>query len=306
MTTAVDVNRTPPVSEAPASCAAAPSRPRLNVRSHGRTDPGLKRSNNEDQFLIAALSKALQIQGSSLEQAEVQFGDSMGHLFVVADGCGGHAGGEKASQLAVRSIEQFVIDTLNWCARLRPAAEGDGLLGEFQKALAQANDRLIREADRRPELHGMATTLTLAYFLDHDLFVAHVGDSRCYLLRNGLLYRLTRDHTMVAEMVRRGLVKPEDAAHHAYRHVVTNVVGGSDPGVQVEMHKLALEGGDCAAALLRRPDRDGPRRGDPQCPRHRRSPTRPRRATGWWRWPTRRAARTTSRWWRPLRRAGAG
>jgi serine/threonine protein phosphatase PrpC len=91
----------------------------------------------------------------------------------------------------------------------------------------------------------MATTLTLAYFLHHDLFVAHVGDSRCYLLRSNLLYRLTRDHTMVAEMVRRGVLKPEEAAHHAYRHVVTNVVGGSDPGVQVEMHKVALEAGDC-------------------------------------------------------------
>ncbi len=245
MTSAADVKLTTTVADAPASCAAGPARSCLNVRSHGRTDPGLKRSNNEDQFLIAALSKALQVQGSSMEQPDVTFGDPLGHLFLVADGCGGHAGGEKASQLAVRSIEQFVVDTLNWCAQLRPAAEGDGLLGEFQKALSQANDRLIREADRRPELHGMATTLTLAYFLGHELFVAHVGDSRCYLLRNGLLYRLTRDHTMVAEMVRRGLVKPEDAAHHAYRHVVTNVVGGSDPGVQVEMHKLSLESGDC-------------------------------------------------------------
>ena len=91
----------------------------------------------------------------------------------------------------------------------------------------------------------MATTMTLGYFFHRELFVAHVGDSRCYLLRNGLLYRLTRDHTFVAEMVRRGVLKPEEAANHAYRHVVTNVVGGDDSGVQVEMHKLALEGGDC-------------------------------------------------------------
>ncbi len=239
---AVDLNRTP-AAPPPSSCP--PARPSLTVHSHGRTDPGLKRPNNEDQFVIAALSKALHVQDSSLEQPEVQFGDPLGHLFVVADGCGGHAGGEKASQLAVRSIEQFIVETLNWCAQLRAGQEGDALLGEFQKALAQANDRLLREADRRPELHGMATTLTLAYFLHRDLFVAHVGDSRGYLLRNGLLYRLTRDHTMVAEMVRRGLVKPEDAAHHAYRHVVTNVVGGTDPGVQVEMHKLVVENGDC-------------------------------------------------------------
>jgi protein phosphatase len=90
----------------------------------------------------------------------------------------------------------------------------------------------------------MATTLTLACCLGRDLFVAHAGDSRCYLLRRGLLYRLTSDHTLVAEMVRRGALPAEEAAHHAYRHVVVNVVGGSDPGVQVELHKIPLDAGD--------------------------------------------------------------
>ena len=228
---------------APQPAAAACARP-LAVRSHGCTDQGKKRSSNEDQFLVATLSKALQVQQTSLDQPEVQFGSPLGYLFVVADGVGGNAAGEKASAMAVHSIEQFTVDALNWCSHLRPAAEGDGLLAEFKTALSQANDRLIDAAQRRPELHGMATTLTLAYFLRRELFVAHVGDSRCYLLRNNMLYRLTRDHTLVAEMVRRGMLKPEEAAHHAYRHVVTNVVGGDDPGVQVEMHKMPLEAGD--------------------------------------------------------------
>ena len=115
---AVESNRTP-AAPSPSSCP--PARPSLTVHSHGRTDPGLKRPNNEDQFVIAALSKALHVQDSSLEQPEVQFGDPLGHLFVVADGCGGHAGGEKASQLAVRSIEHFIVETLNWCASFGPA-----------------------------------------------------------------------------------------------------------------------------------------------------------------------------------------
>ena len=242
---ATDVKLAPTAPSSDAACPAGLTKPELTVRSHGRTDIGRKRPTNEDQYLVATLTKALRVQDSSVDQPEVQFGDPQGYLFLVADGCGGHAGGEKASQLAVHSIEQFIVETLNWCAQLRPGAEGDSLLGEFKKALAQANDQLIHEADRRPELHGMATTLTLAYFLRRELFVAHVGDTRCYLLRNGMLYRLTRDHTMVAEMVRRGLLKPEEAAHHAYRHVVTNVVGGADPGVQVEMHKLPVEAGDC-------------------------------------------------------------
>lgn len=229
------------------SVAGAPPTERrpLTVFSHGCTDKGKVRSLNEDQFLIATLSKALQVLQSSVGEPDVRIGGPRGYLFLVADGVGGSAAGEKASAMAVNSIENFAIDTLSWCSQLRTGGDGDGLLGEFKTALGQANDRLIREANRRPELHGMATTLTLAYFLGRELFVAHVGDSRCYLLRNNMLYRLTRDHTLVAEMVHRGLLKPEEAAGHAYRHVVTNVVGGDDSGVQAEVHKLSLEGDDC-------------------------------------------------------------
>jgi protein phosphatase len=215
----------------------------LTVRSHGMTDPGRKRTTNEDQFLIAVLSKALQVQQTSLPRDEVQYSVPQGHLFLVADGVGGNAAGERASALAVNAIENFVLDTLNWCLQLRSNAT-DALLTEFRHALEQADDQLIHESRRRPELHGMGTTLTLAYCLGDALFVAHVGDSRCYLLRRGLLYRLTRDHTLVAEMVRRGLLRPEEAEHHGYRHIITNVVGGAGPGVEVEVHKLPLEAGD--------------------------------------------------------------
>jgi protein phosphatase len=219
------------------------ARPVLTPRSHGLTDKGRVRSKNEDQFLIADLAKALQIRGSSLPQGEVQYSGPQGHLFLVADGVGGSAGGEKASALAVNTVENYVLDTLSWCIHLR-GKDGDGALAEFQRALKQADQKLCREANKRPELHGMGTTLTLAYFLDNELFVAHVGDCRCYLLRGGLLYRLTRDHTMVEEMVRHGYLKPEEAAKHSFRHVITNVVGGSSPGVEVEVHKLTLEGDD--------------------------------------------------------------
>ena len=220
----------------PAPCAS----PR-----HGQTDTGESATSNEDQFLIAVLSRAMRVLQTSVDQPEIILGAPEGYLFIVADGVGGHAAGEKASEMAVSSIERFVVDTLKWCIHLRSTTAGDPILLEFQKALSQANDKVIYEADKNPEWHGMATTITLGYFFDREIFVAHVGDSRCYLLRAGLLYRLTRDHTLVAEMVRRGVLKPEEAAHHAYRHVVTNVVGGDDSSVQVEMHKMALDGGDC-------------------------------------------------------------
>jgi protein phosphatase len=103
---------------------------------------------------------------------------------------------------------------------------------------------VLAEAAQHPELRGMGTTLTLAYTLNDALFVAHVGDSRCYLCRHGILYRLTRDHTLVEDMVRRGALLAEEAAKHRWRHVITNVVGGDAREVKVEVHKVRLEAGD--------------------------------------------------------------
>jgi protein phosphatase len=103
---------------------------------------------------------------------------------------------------------------------------------------------VLAEADVRPELHGMATTLTLAFSLNGMLFVAHVGDTRCYLFRRDSLYRLTRDHTLVEEMVRRGHLRADEAAGRHWRHIVTNVLGGDSPAVTVEVHKVQLEAGD--------------------------------------------------------------
>jgi protein phosphatase len=214
----------------------------LRVQSHGRTDPGRVRERNEDQFLIADLTHALQSRQSSLDEPEVRYSPPQGSLFVVADGVGGHAGGERASALAVNTVEKFMLDTLDWCARL--SGDDNLVLAEFQRALVRADRKLLQEARRQPELHGMATTLTLAYAVNDELYIAHVGDSRCYLLRSGTLCQLTNDHTLVDELVRNGVLKPEEAAGHRLRHVVTNVVGGHDRGVKVELHKLPLEAGD--------------------------------------------------------------
>lgn len=223
---------------------AAPTKhPRLHVRSYGLTDRGRVRPSNEDQFLIGVLAKTMHVQDSSLPQPKVQHSREQGYLFIVADGMGGHAGGQAASALAVDSIGSFALDTLKWFFELE-GREADQLLAEFRTALRQADARIFAEMAQRPELEGMGTTLTMAYSLDDELFVAHVGDSRGYLFREGKLYRLTRDHTMVEDMIRQGYLQPEEAAHHRLRHVITNVVGGNDLGVQVEVHKLHLEPDD--------------------------------------------------------------
>jgi protein phosphatase len=214
-----------------------------SVQSFGMTDPGLVRPSNEDQFLIARLTKALRVQQASLPQSRLQYSNEQGHLFVVADGMGGHQAGEQASALAVDAIESFVLNTLKWFMHLR-GAEGQTLLNEFHAALQQADARIFQEASRNSEWWGMGTTLTMAYALHRDLFVAHVGDSRCYLFRSGELFQLTHDHTLVQELVQHGHLPPEEASRHRLRHVVTNVLGSTEPGVRPEVHKVQLEAGD--------------------------------------------------------------
>jgi PPM family protein phosphatase len=163
--------------------AADPSaRPPLTVRTFGLTDPGRVRPSNEDQFLVAELSKAMRVQYASLPQPKTQYADERGYLFIVADGVGGNQGGEQASALAVESIEAFTLNTLKWFFRLKGTEEQD-ILMEFQVALQQADAKVCQEAAQHRELTGMGTTVTMAYAFGSRLFLIHVGDSRCYLYR---------------------------------------------------------------------------------------------------------------------------
>jgi len=215
----------------------------FNIRSFGLTDVGKVRDHNEDQFLIGSMVKSLQVHSTSLPQANLQQSSDRGHLFIVADGMGGHAAGERASALAISSVEGFVLQTLQWFKQLTSQGEHE-ILRDFRRALTQANNHVLADAAEHPELAGMGTTLTLAYAFGAELFVAHVGDSRCYLHHNGSLHRLTKDHTYVEELVRAGALTPEQAANHRWRHAVTNAVGGRTSDVNVELHKLFLAAND--------------------------------------------------------------
>ena len=215
----------------------------LTVTSFGLTDPGQVRSHNEDQFLVAVLHKTLEVQQSSFSQPDTLESSDRSFLFVVADGLGGRKAGEEASAIAIDSVESFVLGAFKWFAKFK-GTDQDQVLDDFQNALGQANARVLAEGARHPEWKGMGTTLTLAYSLNDVLFVAHVGDSRCYLRRNRRLFRLTRDHTFVEELVRRGDLTPDEAARHRLRHVVTNVVGSDTKDVAVEDHKVSLNAGD--------------------------------------------------------------
>jgi len=215
----------------------------LAVKTFGITDRGRVRPSNEDQFLIAELTKTMRIWQASAVDQTAQFGDERGHLFLVADGMGGHQGGEEASALAVLAIQEFTLNTLKWFFEAN-AQEAQRVLGQFHTALREADRRIRAEAAEHSELTGMGTTVTMAYHLNAQLCVVHVGDSRAYLYRGGELEQVTRDHTLMADLLRSGDIQPADVAKHRFRHVITNVVGGSDVGVNVEAHAMEVEAGD--------------------------------------------------------------
>jgi serine/threonine protein phosphatase PrpC len=215
----------------------------LAVKAFGITDKGRVRPSNEDQFLCAELTKAMRVWQTSLPEPKAQFGDERGHLFLVADGMGGHRAGERASALAVAAIEQFTLNTFKWFLDAK-GPDAQRVLTQFQAALRQADARIIEEAADHPEWSGMGTTVTMAFQLDSQLCVVHVGDSRAYMFGDNEFYQLTHDHTLMAEMLRSGEIQPEQAAQHRLRHVITNVIGGTEAGIDVEAHALKVNAGD--------------------------------------------------------------
>jgi len=189
------------------------------------SDSGLRRPGNEDAYC-----------------ARPDLG-----LYVVADGMGGHAAGEVASKIAVEVIESFINDTrdadLN---RTWPfpydtgvSLDGNRLKGSFRLA----NRRLGAAMAADESLRGMATTAAAVLLTPRAFVVAHVGDSRVYLWRDGHLKQLTQDHSWVSEQVRMGMLSAADARRHPWRNVVTRAIaGGDDP--DVEMMELTLAVGD--------------------------------------------------------------
>src|SRR5262245_16000491 len=224
-----------PVSDAP--------RQALEVKAFGLTDIGRVRPSNEDQFLVAELAKTMHIRHTSLPEPKIQFGNEQGHLFLVADGMGGHNAGEYASAMAVTAIQQFTLNTFKWF--FDPGgADAQRVLTQFQIALRQAEARLFEESSENPELQGMGTTVTMAYHLNSQLCIVHAGDSRAYMFEEGELRQVTHDHTVAAELVRRGELRPDEISRHRLRHLITNVVGGNEALRFVEAHALQLRAGD--------------------------------------------------------------
>jgi len=207
----------------------------------GMTHPGRKRSENQDQFLVADLRKTVQLRQTSLGTEECDWlkSELEGYLLMVADGVAGHAGGEAASTLAVKSVVDYLLEAVPWFFTTPRAGKTEAT--EDLRHLLEKTNAAVRAAQgTQPEHPTMGTTLTLACVLWPRLFVAHVGDSRCYLFRHEKLRKITDDHTLAEELKARGDLEPEVADSSPLTHVVTQVIGGDTDSVTPDVYEVIL------------------------------------------------------------------
>ena len=174
-----------------------------------RTHIGLVRASNQDALLL--------VPGKY-------------DLYGVADGMGGHKAGDIASLMAVTLLRRFLTDS-------RPSEE------RFRQSIKEANLMIYEEQLYRPDLSGMGTTLTAVWEDKKRILLGHVGDSRAYLLRDGKISQVSQDHSMVAELVRDGLLTPEQAAKHPYRNIITRALG-TDESVEADITVIDRRVGD--------------------------------------------------------------
>ena len=172
-----------------------------------RSDVGRVRDGNEDSYLI------------------------QDPFYVVADGMGGHLAGDVASRIAVQTISEKI--------EAGSANTPSGL----EDAVKAANGTIWQQAQQDASLHGMGTTCTLIFVTESEIHLAHVGDSRAYLLRDGELSQLTEDHTLVGRMVKEGRLQPEEAERHPQRNIVTRALGVDD-NVDVDLTSIDVRKGD--------------------------------------------------------------
>jgi len=184
------------------------------------SDIGCQRENNEDQYVYWE------------PVADEEFARK-GRLAIVADGMGGHEGGQEASRIAVETIQEVFAGT--------PGSDPQSLL---LTGLLTAHERILHYADAHPELHGMGTTATAIALVDHQLFYAHVGDSRLYLVRGANISRMTHDHSYVGRLVENGVISSAEAESHPQRHILTAALGAGQVSPETPPQPIALQKGD--------------------------------------------------------------
>jgi serine/threonine protein phosphatase PrpC len=202
----------------------------------GLSDVGLIRQNNEDSFLITDLTTGLRTADTS--ELTHAIGES-GSLLIVADGMGGAEAGEVASQMAVDLVARLFFDQLSTKVSIEP----ETFVETLKYSVQEANHIVFEEGRANAQLKGMGTTLTAAAIHGESIFFAQLGDSRAYLIRNGFITQMTRDQSLVAQLVASGSLSPEEAKLHPQRNVILQALG-VQPQVDVIISAAELRKGD--------------------------------------------------------------
>jgi protein phosphatase len=208
----------------------------IRLKLFARTDVGQIREHNEDNFLVADLTKRARGLLEGNRQAII---GRHGSLFAVCDGMGGAAAGEIASQLAVDILYERMVDGLTDEHPL----QRDELARRLVRAIEAAGLRIFQEAKLDRSRRGMGTTVTAAALVDDHLFFAQVGDSRGYLLREGNLVQLTRDQSLVNQLIEAGQLTEEEAETFEHNNIILQALGTADT-VQVDLTYCELRKGD--------------------------------------------------------------
>src|SRR5258706_7201472 len=187
------------------------------VEAASLSDVGCQRENNEDSYLY-------------WEPAGDEEFQRKGRLAVIADGMGGHEGGQEASRMAVETVREVYDHVFR-----------DDPQEALVQSFAAAHSRIQDYAERYPAFYGMGTTCTALVLRGRQLYFAHVGDSRRYLVRAARILRLTRDHSYVGRLVESGIVRAEDAEKHPQRHILTAALGaGRDMAGERDRHRVSM------------------------------------------------------------------
>jgi protein phosphatase len=190
----------------------------MNYEFCTRTDPGLARENNEDSVAV----------------------DEPTRLGILADGMGGYNAGEVASGMATTFIKS---ELGRWLAQAGRHANAREVRRAMEICVDNANRSIFNAANSNPQYSGMGTTLVVGVFQDARLMLGHIGDSRCYRLRNGSLEQITKDHSLLQEQMDAGLITPEQAATSSNKNLVTRALGVED-AVLLEVNEYKVEPGD--------------------------------------------------------------
>ena len=197
----------------------------MKVSAFGMSDVGKRREKNEDRFLI----------NEDL------------NLYVVADGMGGHLGGDFASNLAVTTVDEIVgiieKDPDNYFQNNTVPFKNGEFQAYLRYSIQQASLRIYEQANQNSALHGMGTTTVALLFRDGKVYVANVGDSRAYRIRDNNIDQITKDHSLVGEQVRAGILSESDAKGHRLKNIITRSVGFQE-GVDSDIDIKAVRRGD--------------------------------------------------------------